>query len=132
MRTFHIGGAASRTTAENNIQIKTEGSIRFLNMKTVKNVEKKHIVVSRSGELTVLDQYGRERERYKVPYGAELPHSDGTKVKPGDVVANWDPHTHPIVSEVAGVVRFIDLIEGLTMRHDRVKQHCCNGCFLAR
>jgi DNA-directed RNA polymerase subunit beta' len=116
MRTFHIGGAASRTTAENNIQIKTEGSIRFLNMKTVKNVEKKHIVVSRSGELTVLDQYGRERERYKVPYGAELPHSDGTKVKPGDVVANWDPHTHPIVSEVAGVVRFIDLIEGLTMR----------------
>ncbi len=117
MRTFHIGGAASRTTAENNIQVKTDGHIKLHNVKTVQNQEKKWVAVSRSGELTVLDQFGRERERYKVPYGAIMPQADEAKVTAGDVVANWDPHTHPIVTEVTGFAKFVDMVEGVTMNH---------------
>lgn len=116
MRTFHIGGAASRTTAENNVKVNTDGHIRLHNMKTVKNKAGKYVVVSRSGELTITDKYGRERERYKIPYGAELPFGDGSPVEAGQVVANWDPHTHPIVTEVAGSVKFVDMVDGVTMR----------------
>ncbi len=117
MRTFHIGGAASRTTSENNVQIKTEGQVRFHNIKTVRNSSGKLVSVSRSGELTVSDNHGREKERYKIPYGAELSVEDHAKVKAGTVVANWDPHTHPIVCEIAGKVKFVDLIDGMTVRH---------------
>jgi len=115
MRTFHIGGAASRAAAENNIQVKTDGHIKLHNMKTIQNSEGNLVVVSRSGELNVIDSYGRERERYKVPYGAILPCKDEAKIKAGDIVANWDPHTHPIITEVAGYVKFVDMIEGVTM-----------------
>lgn len=115
MRTFHIGGAASRAAAENNIQVKTDGHIKLHNMKTIQNTEGQLVVVSRSGELNVIDQYGRERERYKVPYGAVLPCRDESPVKAGEIVANWDPHTHPIVTEVAGYVKFVDMVEGVTM-----------------
>ncbi len=118
MRTFHIGGAASRAATVNNVQVKTEGTVRLHNIKTVKNKEGNLVAVSRSGEIGILDVNGRERERYKVPYGAVLSVKDGDKVEAGQVIANWDPHTHPIVTEVAGRVQFVDFVEGVTVnRH---------------
>lgn len=115
MRTFHIGGAASRTTAVNNVQVKFPGKIKLHNIKLIERENGKYIVVSRSGTLAVQDDHGRERERYKLPYGAELNVKDGSKADAGQVVANWDPHSHPVVTEVAGHIKFVDLIEGVTM-----------------
>ncbi len=85
--------------------VKTTGTIKFNNLKHVDHASGSLVAVSRSGELSVIDSSGRERERYKVPYGATIAVKDGAPVKPGQTVANWDPHTHPIVTEVAGVVR---------------------------
>ncbi|MCW8932276.1 MAG: DNA-directed RNA polymerase subunit beta' [Gammaproteobacteria bacterium] len=119
MRTFHIGGAASRAASVNSIETKSTGTIRLHNIKTVlQESTGNHIAVSRSGELTVADSHGRERERYKVPYGASLTVADGSEANGGDVVANWDPHTHPVITEVAGIVRFIDFIEGVTVNKE--------------
>jgi DNA-directed RNA polymerase subunit beta' len=115
MRTFHIGGAASRATAVNSVQIKLAGKIKLHNIKLVQHHSGNFIAVSRSGELAVVDEHGRERERYKIPYGAELSVNDGTKVESGQVVANWDPHSHPVVTEVAGLIKFADLVESVTM-----------------
>ena len=115
MRTFHIGGAASRDAAVDHIQVKSSGSVRLHNMKTVVNADRKLVAVSRSGELSVIDEHGRERERYKVPYGAIISVRDGKAVKAGNVTANWDPHTHPIVTEVAGRVNFHEIIDGITV-----------------
>jgi DNA-directed RNA polymerase subunit beta' len=115
MRTFHIGGAASRAAAVDHIQVKSGGTVRLHNMKTVENVDHKLVAVSRSGELSVIDDHGRERERYKVPYGAIISVRDGDSVEPGDVPATWDPHTHPIVTEVAGKVKFHEFTEGVTV-----------------
>ena len=115
MRTFHIGGAASRAAAVDHIQVKSSGSVRLHNMKTVENVDKKLVAVSRSGELSVIDDHGRERERYKVPYGAIISVRDEEAVTAGDVTATWDPHTHPIVTEVAGKVNFHEFIDGVTV-----------------
>jgi DNA-directed RNA polymerase subunit beta' len=117
MRTFHIGGAASRTVAKTSVQVKSKGFIRLYNMKTVRNKDGHLVAVSRSGEISVTDEFGRERERYvKVPYGALLTVNDGDLVEAGQVVANWDPHTHPVITEVAGRVRFFDLDEGVTVQ----------------
>jgi len=115
MRTFHIGGAASRTTAVNNVQVKFPGKMKLHNVKLIERQGGKFIVISRSGLLAVLDEHGRERERYKIPYGAELSVKDGSKVDAGQIVATWDPHSHPVVTEVAGTIKFIDMIEGITM-----------------
>ena len=115
MRTFHIGGAASRATAISSIEAKSNGKIKLNNIKTVKHANGTYVAVSRSGELVVQDEQGRDRERYKVPYGAVLSVADGDKVKAGKVVANWDPHTHPIITEVGGNVAFADLIENVTV-----------------
>ncbi len=115
MRTFHIGGAASRATAVNNVQIKLAGKIKLHNIKLLQHHTGKFIAVSRSGELAVVDEHGRERERYKIPYGAELSVPDGTRAESGQVVANWDPHSHPVITEVAGKIKFVDLIESVTM-----------------
>jgi DNA-directed RNA polymerase subunit beta' len=115
MRTFHIGGAASRATAANSVQVKSKGTARLHNIKTVRRANGNLVAVSRSGELAVLDEHGRERERYKVPYGAELSVNDGEEVTAGQVVANWDPHTHPVITEVAGRIQFSDFIHGLTV-----------------
>jgi len=115
MRTFHIGGAASRTTAVNSVQTKTAGNIKLHNMKTVLQPSGNLVAVSRSGEIAVLDSNGREQERYKVPYGAILSVRDGAVCKAGQIIAQWDPHTHPIITEVAGIVRFVDLIDGVSM-----------------
>ena len=116
MRTFHIGGAASRSAAVNNIEMKNGGTIRLHNIKTVKHHSGKLVAVSRSGELSVVDDFGRERERYKVPYGANIMVADGDKVEGGRMVANWDPHTHPIITEVAGTLRFHEIVEGVTVQ----------------
>ncbi|MBS3895253.1 DNA-directed RNA polymerase subunit beta' [Silanimonas sp.] len=114
MRTFHIGGAASRAAAIDNITVKTTGSIKFTHLKTVGHSAGHLVAVSRSGELSVLDPLGRERERHKLPYGATINGKDGDPIKAGQTVATWDPHNHPIVSEVKGFVRFIDFVEGVT------------------
>ncbi|MFC0677252.1 DNA-directed RNA polymerase subunit beta' [Lysobacter korlensis] len=115
MRTFHIGGAASRAAAIDNVTVKTTGSIKFNNLKHVEHANGHLVAVSRSGELSVLDNHGRERERYKLPYGATITVKDGSELRAGQQVANWDPHNHPIVSEVAGFIRFIDFIDGVTV-----------------
>ncbi|MCR8714088.1 DNA-directed RNA polymerase subunit beta' [Stenotrophomonas indicatrix] len=115
MRTFHIGGAASRAAAVDNITVKTTGSVKFSNLKSVEHANGSLVAVSRSGEISVLDAHGRERERYKLPYGATITSKDGDSIKAGQTVANWDPHNHPIVSEVAGFIRFIDFVDGITV-----------------
>jgi DNA-directed RNA polymerase subunit beta' len=115
MRTFHVGGAASRAAAANGVEVKSKGTIRLHNIKTVRH-EKGHLVaVSRSGELGVVDEFGRERERYKIPYGANITVNDGDVVAAGQSVANWDPHTHPVVTEVAGMIKFSDFVDGITV-----------------
>jgi len=115
MRTFHIGGAASRATAVDNIQVKHGGTIRLHNLKTVKRESGELVAVSRSGAIAVADDHGRERERYKLPYGAVISVADEDKVEAGQIIAQWDPHTHPIVSEVSGNVEFFEMEEGLSM-----------------
>ena len=115
MRTFHIGGAASRAAAASSVELKGKGNIRFHNIKAVRH-EKGHLVTtSRSGELGVVDEFGRERERYKIPYGAVINVDEGAAVVAGQVVATWDPHTHPVVTEVAGFIKFQDFVDGMTV-----------------
>jgi len=118
MRTFHIGGAASRAAAVNNIEVKTNGAVRLHNIKLVQHATGNLVAVSRSGEITVLDESGRERERYKLPYGAVLNVGDGDQVTAGRVVANWDPHTHPVITEISGRIKLFDFVDGVTVnRH---------------
>jgi DNA-directed RNA polymerase subunit beta' len=115
MRTFHIGGAASRAAATSSVEVRNKGVTRFHHLKTVQH-EKGHLVAtSRSGEIGVVDDFGRERERYKIPYGAVINVKEGATVAGGQVVATWDPHTHPVVTEVAGFVKFQDFVDGLTV-----------------
>ncbi len=116
MRTFHIGGAASRSAAISNVQVKSAGTLRLNNLKSVTNREGNLIAVSRSGEVGVVDEYGRERERYKIPYGAVLSVKEGDKVNPGDIIVTWDPHTHPVITEVDGVAELIQFVDGVTVQ----------------
>ncbi|MDS4028736.1 MAG: DNA-directed RNA polymerase subunit beta', partial [Candidatus Contendobacter sp.] len=116
MRTFHIGGAASRTTVVNSVQVKSRGKLRLHRMKVAQRRDGHWVAVSRSGEITLVDDQGRERERYKVPYGAELSAVDDSLVEAGQVIARWDPYTHPIVTEVAGLVHFAEFEEGITVQ----------------
>ena len=116
MRTFHIGGAASRAAAVDNVSVKGDGVVRLHNLRVVHHADGHYVAVTRSGELSVGDEFGRERERYKIPYGAVLSVGDGDSVAGGQMVANWDPHTHPVVSEVAGRVRFSDVVDGVTVQ----------------
>ncbi|MFC3284253.1 DNA-directed RNA polymerase subunit beta' [Litchfieldella rifensis] len=115
MRTFHIGGAASRASAVDSVQVKHGGKVRLHNIKSVERADGKLVVVSRSSALAVADEHGREREYYKLPYGAELSVKDGEQVEAGQAVAKWDPHTHPIVAEVEGKVQYIDMDEGISI-----------------
>ena len=118
MRTFHIGGAASRAAAISSIEVKNGGAIRLQNVKTLEQESGNKVVVSRSGEVAILDELGRERERYKVPYGAVFTAADGDNARPGQRIASWDPHTHPVITEVKGKVQFSDIVEGVTVtRH---------------
>jgi DNA-directed RNA polymerase subunit beta' len=115
MRTFHIGGAASRATAIDSIQVKHGGTVRLHNLKTVTRESGELVAVSRSGEIALADDVGRERERYKLPYGAVISVGESDSVEAGQVIAQWDPHTHPIVTEVSGTVVFEKMEEGLSI-----------------
>ena len=115
MRTFHIGGAASRAAAASSVEVRNKGTLRFHNVKTVSHEKGYLVAVSRSGEIGVVDEFGRERERYKIPFGAQIGIAEGTHVPAGQVVATWDPHTHPVVTEVAGFLKFQDFVDGLTV-----------------
>ena len=116
MRTFHIGGAVSRAASVSQIEGKSSGTVRFTStMRYVTNARDEKIAISRNGEFLIEDDAGRERERHKVPYGATLSVNDGSKIKAGSVMATWDPHTRPIISEYAGKVRFENVEEGITV-----------------
>ena len=115
MRTFHIGGAASRAASENSVQVKNSGKIKLHNAKFVINSEDKVVVTSRSTELTIIDELGRTKENHKLPYGSVLEKKDGVSITSGEIIANWDPHTHPIITEVAGKIEFLDFVEGITI-----------------
>jgi DNA-directed RNA polymerase subunit beta' len=115
MRTFHIGGAASRAAAASSVELRNKGTIRFHNIKTVAHEKGYLVAVSRSAEIGVVDEFGRERERYKIPYGAQITGREGTLAAAGQTVATWDPHTHPVVSEVSGFLKFQDFVDGLTI-----------------
>ena len=115
MRTFHIGGAASRATAVDNVQVKHGGTVRLHNLKTVSRESGELVAVSRSGEIAIADDNGSERERYKLPYGAVISVRDGDNVDSGQMIAQWDPHTHPIVTEVSGKVVFEEMDDGVSV-----------------
>ncbi|BEV72378.1 MULTISPECIES: DNA-directed RNA polymerase subunit beta' [unclassified Paludibacterium] len=116
MRTFHIGGAASRNAAASQVEAKSNGTVRFSSqMRYVTNTKGELIVITRSGEVVIHDDIGRERERHKVPYGATLLVTDGLVIKAGHVLATWDPHTRPIITEYAGRVKFENVEEGTTV-----------------
>jgi DNA-directed RNA polymerase subunit beta' len=116
MLTFHIGGAASRATSTSQLEAKSNGTIQYTaSMRYVTNARKDLIAISRNGEIIIADDSGRERERQKVPYGATLMVNDGAKIKAGAVLAMWDPHTRPIITEYAGRVRFENIEEGVTV-----------------
>ncbi len=116
MRTFHIGGAASRAAVASSVEAKSNGVIGFNStMRYVTNGKKELVVISRSGEIIIHDEHGRERERHKVPYGALLSVKDSQAIKAGTVLANWDPLTRPVITEFAGTVRFENVEEGLTV-----------------
>src|SRR5262250_62266 len=116
MRTFHIGGAASRTAAASQLESKSAGTIRFSPaMRYVTNAKGEMVVIARSGEVTIHDDNGRERERHKVPYGATLQVKDGDTVRAGKTLANWDATSRPIITEYAGRVKFENVEEGVTV-----------------
>ena len=115
MRTFHIGGTASRRAEQTSLEARFEGQLRYINLNTVINGQGNHIVMNRNGEIAVVDETGRERERYGVVYGAKLRIGPDGAVKPGDLLAEWDPYTVPILTETSGRVRYGDIVEGATM-----------------
>jgi len=116
MRTFHVGGAASRAAAQSQVEAKSSGILRFsATMRYVTNPKGEKVIIARSGEVFITDDNGRERERHKVPYGATLIGDDGNTIKAGAVLATWDPHTRPIVTEYAGTVKFEHVEEGATV-----------------
>jgi DNA-directed RNA polymerase subunit beta' len=115
MRTFHIGGAASRHAEQTSLESRTEGRVKFININSVVNAEGHHIVMNRNGELAVVDDTGREREKYAVVYGAKIKIGPDQPVKPGETLAEWDPYTMPILTEVSGRIKFGDIVEGASM-----------------
>jgi DNA-directed RNA polymerase subunit beta' len=116
MRTFHIGGTASRRAEQSSLEAKTKGSVKFLSVSVVLNKEGHLTIMNRNGEIAVIDANGRERERYPVVYGAKLLVKDGDPVEKGKLMAEWDPYSTPIVTEVSGTVQFEDIEEGVTMQ----------------
>jgi len=116
MRTFHIGGTARRHVEQSTLSARNKGTVKFINLNTVKAATGDLIVMNRNGELAVISEKGRERERYPVTYGAQLKVKKGKKVKSGDLLAEWDPYTIPILTEISGRIKFGDIIEGITMK----------------
>jgi DNA-directed RNA polymerase subunit beta' len=121
MRTFHIGGTASRRVEQSTIQPRNQGQVKFVELKTVENDQGDLVVMNRNGEIAILGKGGREVERYPIIYGATLKVRDGANVKSDQVLAEWDPFTIPIMTEVSGVIKFGDILEGRTMREKRDK-----------
>ena len=115
MRTFHIGGAASRATTVSSVEVRSRGTVKLDNVRAVENSAGNRVIVARSGELLIRDKKGSDKERYKLPYGAVVTVKDAEEVEAGQVIATWDPHTHPIITEVAGKVQFTDMTDGLTV-----------------
>jgi DNA-directed RNA polymerase subunit beta' len=116
MRTFHIGGTASRITEQSTLEAKNSGFLKFHNVQTVTNREGAHVVMNRNGAVVIVDDKGRERERYSLVYGARIKAADGSPVKVGDVVVEWDPYTFSILTEVNGTAQFKDLEAGVTLQ----------------
>ncbi len=117
MRTFHIGGTASRRVEQADIRARVEGNVKFMGLNVVKNAENKFVVMNRrGGEFAIVSDTGRERERFPVIYGAHIVFNDGDRVQSGDLLATWDPFTTPIITEVKGSVKFGDIIPGITMQ----------------
>ncbi|VAW47860.1 DNA-directed RNA polymerase beta' subunit [hydrothermal vent metagenome] len=124
MRTFHIGGTASGSAAQSQIEVKHSGSVKWDNVKTIINPDGQIVVTSRSGVVSVIDEAGREQERYKIQYGSVLSVKEGGKISSGDMLCQWDPHTHPVITEARGKVQFggfegaveehVDELTGLT------------------
>src|SRR5262245_43320657 len=119
MRTFHIGGTASRALTESQIKAARKGELRFHGVKLGENQEGQMVSLDRNGLIIVVDDKGRELDRYAIPLGAVLPMADGAKIKAGDILANWDPHSIPILADRAGRVRFEDIVEGKTMKLEK-------------
>ena len=115
MRTFHIGGAASRAAAVSSVEVRSPGTVKLDNVRAVENPDGNRVIVTRSGELLIRDKRGSDKERYKLPYGAVVTVNDADEVESGQVIATWDPHTHPVITEVAGKVQFTDMTDGLTV-----------------
>ena len=116
MRTFHIGGAASRSASASQVESKSNGVVRFSpQMRYVTNVKSERIAIARTGEVIITDEAGRERERHKIPYGATVMVDHGQLVRAGQVLGTWDPHTRPIITEYAGTVKFENVEEGVTV-----------------
>ncbi len=127
LRTFHIGGTASRISAESTIETKFAGKVEFQNLRNVKVIsgqDKKNVVLSRQGEIRIIDpdESSRQLISYLIPYGAELTVTNGKKVKKGDVIAAWDPYNSVILSEMEGVVGYQDIIDGVTYREESDEQ----------
>ncbi len=118
MRTFHIGGTASRIEEESTVESKNAGIVRFLTVQTVTDKEGRLVVMNRNGSLIVLDDKGREKERYSVIYGAKLMVKEGQKIKPGQKLVEWDPFTFAILTEAGGKVVLKDIVEGITMKEE--------------
>ncbi|MCL5263273.1 MAG: DNA-directed RNA polymerase subunit beta', partial [Acidobacteria bacterium] len=121
MRTFHIGGTASRVAEQSRLDAKNNGTVRFINLTTVRSKAGDLVAMNRSGSIAVVDDRGREKERYQVVYGAKLKVQDGQQVKLGEVMAEWDPYTFAILTEIGGTVQFKDLQEGTTL-HEEVDE----------
>ncbi|HKS95667.1 MAG TPA: DNA-directed RNA polymerase subunit beta', partial [Terriglobia bacterium] len=118
MRTFHIGGAASRVSEQSALEIRNSGFLKFLGLTVVKNRDGHFVVMNRNGFVAIVDEKGRERERHAVVYGAKIRVADGSPVKPGDVIVEWDPYTFSILTEVGGTVQFKDLEKDVTLREE--------------
>ena len=115
LRTFHMGGAASRATAEDSVEVSHGGTVRVRNLKTVERKTGELVAISRSGELLVADESGRERERYEIPHGAVINVHPGDHVEPGQLIAQWDPHVHLIIAEHDAGIEFLEVVQGATI-----------------
>ena len=119
MRTFHIGGAAARTSLINCIQCKTSGFVELKNAKLIRHKQSGNLIsISRSGKMIILDDKNIEKEQYKLPYGSIINTENNTYVKSGDIIAQWDPHHYPIISELNGNIKYVNLVEGVTIKRE--------------
>jgi DNA-directed RNA polymerase subunit beta' len=116
MRTFHVGGTATRRAEQSSLESRNTGKIKYFNLHAVKNKDGRLTVTNRNAEVAIIDATGREKERYSLTYGSQLIKNDGDDIKAGSMIAEWDPYTLPILTETGGKVRYNDLVEGATMQ----------------